>query len=217
MQEPPTGHPSDLADRQASTRRWTRWFGAGLGLLALAAAAAYVSTLPLGEPRTSIPTLDADNAIGHADRGVAIGDAAPDFVAADGAEPMLVDLDGNPIRLHDFAGRPLWIVFWATWCTPCQEEAPVIRDLYHAHRDDDLAVLAIDIQEPAIAVRKYTLGQDLDYAIGLDPRAAVRDLYGGWGLPSHLFLDGSGTIRDRYLGQMTRALMEEHLRAIIAS
>ena len=150
-------------------------------------------------------------------RGVGIGEAAPDFVAADGTEPLLVDLDGNPIRLHDFAGKPLWIVFWATWCTPCQQEAPDIRDLYHAHRGDDLAVLAIDIQEPAVAVREYTLGHDLDYAIGLDPRAAVRDLYGGWGLPSHLFLDGNGTIRDRYLGQMTRQLMEEHLRTIIAS
>lgn len=215
--EPPTGDPPDPAHRQASAHRWTRRFGAVLGLLAVLAAAAYLSTLPLGDPPTSMPTLDPDHAIGHVARGVGIGEAAPDFMAADGTGSLLVDLDGNPIRLQDFAGRPLWIVFWATWCTPCQQEAPDIRDLYHAHRDDDLAVLAIDIQEPAAAVREYAIGQDLDYAIGLDPRAAVRDLYGGWGLPSHLFLDGDGTIRDRYLGQMTRALMEEHLRTIIAS
>jgi thiol-disulfide isomerase/thioredoxin len=217
MQEPPTGHLSDPADRQASARQWTRRFGAVLGLLAIVTAAAYVSTQPFGDPPASLPTFDAGDAIGHVARGVGIGEAAPDFVAADGTEPLLLDLDGNPIRLHDFAGKPLWIVFWATWCTPCQQEAPDIRDLYRAHRDDDLEVLAIDIQEPAVAVRKYTLGHDLDYAIGLDPRAAVRDLYGGWGLPSHLFLDGNGTIRDRYLGQMNRQLMEEHLRTIIAS
>jgi cytochrome c biogenesis protein CcmG/thiol:disulfide interchange protein DsbE len=128
-----------------------------------------------------------------------------------------MDLAGNPIRLDDFAGKPLWIVFWATWCTPCQQEARDIRVSYHAHRDDDLAVLAIDVQEPAAAVREYALSHDLDYAIGLDPTAAVKALYGAWGLPVHFFLDGNGVIRDRYFGQMTGELMEQHLQAIVGS
>ena len=78
-------------------------------------------------------------------------------------------------------------------------------------------MLAIDIQEPAAAVREYAREHDLDYAIGLDPKAAVRSLYGGWGLPAHFFVDGAGVIRDRYLGQLTGELMEQHLRAIIGS
>jgi cytochrome c biogenesis protein CcmG/thiol:disulfide interchange protein DsbE len=203
MQEPPIGHSSDRTGRQPNARRRARRFTAGLGLLVLIGAGAYVSTLPLG----SAPTA-----------GVGIGRSAPDFVGADADhKPLLVDLDGSPIRLDDFAGKPLWIVFWATWCTPCQQEASDIRASYHAHGGDDLAVLAIDIQEPAAAVREYALSHDLDYAIGLDPTAAVKALYGGWGLPSHFFLDGNGVIRDRYIGQMTGELMEQHLRAIIGS
>lgn len=187
--------------------------------MALIVGAAYASTLPLGAP----PTVSGDpaasfRAISSAVAGVGIGQSAPDFVANDAAqEPLLVSLDGQPIRLGEFAGKPLWIVFWATWCTPCQQEASDIRASYHAHRGDGLAVLAIDIQEPAAAVREYALEHDLDYIIGLDPTAAVKDLYGGWGLPSHFFLDGNGVIRDRYLGQLTGALMEQHLRAIIGS
>jgi peroxiredoxin len=149
--------------------------------------------------------------------GVGIGQAAPDFVSADDQKPLLIDLDGRPIRLGDFAGKPLWIVFWATWCIPCQEEVSDIRASYNAHADDGLGVLAIDIQEPSVAVREYALSHDIDYAIGLDSTGAVKDMYGAWGLPSHLFLDGHGVIRDRYLGQLTRELMEEHLIAIIAS
>jgi len=203
MQEPPVGHPSDLTGREPGPRRRARRFSAGLGLIVLLGAAAYGSALPLGGAVTA---------------GVGIGQSAPDFVAADlDRKPLLVDLDGNPIRLADFAGRPLWIVFWATWCTPCQQEASDIRASYHAHRGDDLAVLAIDIQEPAGAVRAYALSHDLDYAIGLDSTAAVKALYGGWGLPFHVFLDRNGVIRDRYIGQMTGQLMEEHLRAIIGS
>jgi cytochrome c biogenesis protein CcmG/thiol:disulfide interchange protein DsbE len=190
---------------------------AGLGLIVLIGGAGYVSTVPLGGAPTASRASDAGfYALGTAMAGVGIGQSAPDFVGGDDhGEPLLVDLAGIPIRLHDFAGKPLWIVFWATWCTPCQQEASYISASYNAHRGDNLAVLAIDIQEPAAAVREYALSHDLDYAIGLDPRAAVRALYGAWGLPSHFFLDGDGIIRDRYFGQMTGELMEEHLRAII--
>lgn len=183
--------------------------------MVLIGAVVFLSTRPLGgTPASRAP--DASFALrGTAgEGGVAIGQAAPDFVGPDG-DPLLVDLDGNQIRLADFAGKPLWIVFWATWCIPCQQEAPDIRASYHTHRGDDLTVLAIDVQEPAAAVREYALSHDLDYAIGLDATAAVKDLYGAWGLPSHFFVDGNGVIRDRYFGQMTGELMEEHLRSII--
>jgi cytochrome c biogenesis protein CcmG/thiol:disulfide interchange protein DsbE len=207
MHDPPTA------------RRSAGRFLAGLGLIVLIAAAVYVSTLRLGGARSASPSPDGGfYAIGSAVEGVGIGESAPDFVGADdNQEALLVDLDGNPIRLDDFAGKPLWIVFWATWCTPCQQEVSDIRATYHAHLDDDLAVLAVDIQEPAAAVREYALNHDIDYTIGLDPTAAVMALYGGWGLPSHFFLDGNGVIRDRYFGQMTGELMEQHLQAIIGS
>jgi cytochrome c biogenesis protein CcmG/thiol:disulfide interchange protein DsbE len=219
MQDPPIGHPSDRTGSRPGARRTARRFTAGLGLMLLIGMAAYVSTLPLGGAPTASRAPDASfHVSGIPVEGVGIGQSAPDFVGADNDHgPLLMDLDGKPIRLDDFAGEPLWIVFWATWCTPCQQEASDIRALYHAHREDDLAVLAIDIQEPAAAVREYALGHDLDYAIGLDSTAAVMALYGGWGLPSHFFLDGNGVIVDRYFGQMTGELMEQHLRSIIGS
>jgi peroxiredoxin len=186
-------------------------------MVALISLAGYISTRPLGEAPTSYaPNTDSDR-IGILPGGVPIGQAAPDFVRASDQEPMLVDLDGNQIRLSDFAGKPLWIVFWATWCTPCQQEASDIRAAFHAHRGEGLQVLAIDIQEPAAAVREYALNHDLDYAIGLDPTAEVKATYGSLGLPSHYFLDGEGVIRDRYIGQLTADLMERHLQSIIGS
>jgi cytochrome c biogenesis protein CcmG, thiol:disulfide interchange protein DsbE len=188
----------------------------GLGLVVLIGSVAFVATRPLGAaPSTPGASFYP---IGPSVEGLRIGESAPNFVAGDSDQsPLLTDLDGKPIRLADFAGRPLWILFWTTWCTPCQQEASHIRAAYHAHRADDLAVLAVDIQEPAAAVREYALSHQLDYVIGLDPAAAVKDLYGAWGLPSHFFLDGNGVIRDRYFGQLTPELMEEHLRAIIGS
>ncbi len=195
-----------------------RRFTVGLCLVALVGGAAYVSTLPIGgaatASRASGTSVAGSGVLGP---GLATGQSAPDFVSTDDAhEPLLLDLDGRPIRLADFAGKPLWIVFWASWCIPCQQEASDIRAAYHAHAADGLAILAIDVQEPAAAVRAYVVKNDLDYPIGLDPTAAVRDMY-GIGLPIHYFLDRDGVIRDRYLGQMTGELMEQHLAAIIGS
>jgi cytochrome c biogenesis protein CcmG/thiol:disulfide interchange protein DsbE len=218
MQVPPIRQPSDRSGRQPGAGRTPRRLIVGLAVAAALGAAAYVSMLPLGGSPTTLPGPGASLfAVGPAE-GVAIGESAPDFLGGEGGhEPLLNDLDGKPIRLHDFAGKPVWIVFWATWCTPCQQEASDIRAAFHAHRGDGLAVLAIDIQEPAVAVREYAAVHDLDYTIGLDPTAAVKALYGGWGLPSHFFLDRNGVMRDRYLGQLTAELMEQHLRTIIGS
>ena len=214
MQGPPSTHPSEPTGPRPRARRSARRLAAGLGVAVLIAGVAYVSTRPLGgSPTASVPEAGASAA--GAGQGVAIGRSAPDFVRASDQEPLLLDLEGRPIHLIDFAGRPLWIVFWATWCTPCQQEASDIRASYHAHRADGLEVLAIDVQEPAVAVREYTLSHDLDYAIGLDPTAGVKALYGSLGLPSHFFLDGDGVIRDRYIGQLTAELMEQHLQSII--
>jgi cytochrome c biogenesis protein CcmG/thiol:disulfide interchange protein DsbE len=217
MHEPSAGPPPHQAIDPSSARRLARRIIARVGLAFVIGAAVVLSTLRLGGSTPARPTDAGLQAIASAVEGIRVGESAPDFVDAGGREPLLTDLDGNPIRLDDFAGKPLWIVFWATWCTPCQQEAIDIRAAYHSHLDDRLVVLAIDSQEPAAAVRKYALGHDLDYPIGLDPAGLVKDLYGAWGLPSHFFLDGSRVIRDRYFGQLTREVMEEHLRAIVGS
>jgi cytochrome c biogenesis protein CcmG/thiol:disulfide interchange protein DsbE len=207
--------PSLGQARRARTRPFRRRVAAGCIAIVLVGVAAFVATRPMGSASSAPP--GRANAIGSVEEGVAVGQAPADFIRPGSQEPLLMDLDGRPVTLADFAGRPLWIVFWATWCVPCQEEATDILAAYHAHRPDGLAVLAIDIQEPTATVRAYVQGHDLDYTVALDPTATVRAQFGGVGLPAHVFLDRRGVIRDRYLGQLTAALMEQHLASIMAS
>jgi peroxiredoxin len=149
-----------------------------------------------------------------AEVGIAVGDRAPDFVRDSGA-PALIGLDQQPVRLTDFAGHPLWIVFWATWCTPCQEEAPDIEAESRAHADAGLSVLAIDVQDPESSVREFMAQHGVEYTVALDSTAAVQNRFGGWALPVHYFIDAQGVIRDRYIGQLSRAGMEQHLGSIL--
>jgi cytochrome c biogenesis protein CcmG/thiol:disulfide interchange protein DsbE len=215
MQDPPAGVPSERALRQPPARRRAKRLVSWVGFALLIGAGAWVATLRLGGASTGPGAANVDvGSTGGQVAGPAIGQLAPDFVSADAREPLLLDLDGHPIRIANFAGKPLWIVFWATWCTPCQQEAADIQAAYHGH-EGDLAVLAVDVQEPAAAARAFVKDRGLHYAIGLDPTAAVKTLYGGWGLPAHFFVGADGVIRDRYLGEMTADLMELHLKAIL--
>jgi peroxiredoxin len=216
MDGPPIGAPPAPSGIRR-TRASVAQIGSALAAILLIVVAAYAATVPLGHgAAASGAPIAGDRAAGSPLEGLSLGDLAPDFVTTDSSrQSLLVDLDGKPIRIDDFAGRPLWIAFWATWCTPCRQEAGDIRDLYHAHQVDNLAVLAVDVQEPTTAVREFVRSNGLDYAIGLDATAAVRALYGQWALPVHFFVDGQGVIRDRYLGQMTRELMEQRLGSIL--
>lgn len=145
-----------------------------------------------------------------------IGQIAPGSAQAPAAPQLvLTDLDGAPVALADFAGHPIWVVFWKTACDPCEEEAPDVAAAYTAHRTDGLVVLGIDVWDTAAAVREYANGDPLDYPIAIAPTSAFLDAYGIWGAPTHYFIDAAGIIRDRYFGPMSRDLIDESLRKII--
>jgi thiol-disulfide isomerase/thioredoxin len=129
----------------------------------------------------------------------------------------LTDLDGNPIRLADLKGRPVWINFWASWCPPCQAETPVLRDVYNAHAADGLALVAISVQETSPDdVRAYVQRYGLPFTVGFDATSAIFHTYHAFGLPTQLFLDRDGVIRNVVLGPVNRPQVEQILAPLLS-
>ena len=183
-----------------------------LPLVAVAAvAAAFLATRPLGgQPRPSFFVIDS------AAPGVQVGQIAPGTVEAPASpELVLTDLEGAPVALRDFTGKPLWIIFWKTACPPCEAEAPDVAAAYAAHRSDGLVVLGIDVWDTAAAVRDYAKEHALAYPIAVDSSAAFKDAYGVWGAPTHYFIGSDGIIRDRYFGPMTAAMIAGSLARVV--
>jgi cytochrome c biogenesis protein CcmG, thiol:disulfide interchange protein DsbE len=151
--------------------------------------------------------------------GLQVGQQAPELTgSSDGRTVGLSDLDGNPIRLADLRGHPVWIVFWATWCPPCQQETPVLRDLYTEHRAQGLSLVAISVQETTPDdVRAYARTYGLDFTIGFDATSAIFATYQGYGLPTHVFLDRNGIIRAVRLGPLGVAEAEQILAPLLGS
>ena len=191
-----------------------------LGIVSSAVAVllvlAYVATRPLGG-NGPVATIDpnAFYRVAAEQEGLQIGQRAPDFVGqSDNQEVRLTDLNGRPLSIAAFRGRPLWINFWATWCPPCQRETPDLRAAYEAHKVDGLALVSISIQEPADIVREYVARYGLTYTIGLDTSAAIMRTYAVYGLPTHYFVDRDGVIRDRWYGPLNRDQIEQRIALI---
>jgi len=176
---------------------------------------------PLSNPATpGLPTPGSGFVpVGDPVEGLRIGDIAPELTGttADGQTIQLTDLDGNPITLAALRGRPVWINFWASWCPPCQEETPVLRDAFAAHEDEGLALVAISVQETTVAdVRAYVSRYSLRYTVGFDATSAIFHTYRAFGLPTQLFLDRDGVIRQVVLGPVTRPQVEQILAPLLA-
>ncbi len=158
--------------------------------------------------------------VGSPEPGLRIGDVAPELTGTTpaGETVELTDLDGNPIRLADLRGHPVWINFWATWCPPCQEETPILRDMHDKYADDGLEVVAISVQETtADDVRAYVERYGLDYTVGFDATSAIFHTYHAFGLPTQLFLDKDGVIRDVVLGPISREAAEQKIQDLLDS
>jgi len=156
--------------------------------------------------------------VGEATEGLQIGERAPELEGEfGGVEVQLHDLDGNLVRLADLRGRPVWINFWATWCPPCQEETPVLREMYENYHADGLELIAISVQETTVEdVRRYVKLYDLDYTVGFDATSAIFHAYHAFGLPTQLFLDREGVIRQVVLGPVTRAQAQAIIEPLLA-
>ena len=63
---------------------------------------------------------------------------APDFT--------VYDIDGNPVNLYDFTGKPLVVNFWVSWCGPCQMEMPDFDSAYEAYKEE-IAFLMINMTD----------------------------------------------------------------------
>jgi peroxiredoxin len=133
------------------------------------------------------------------------GDRAPDF--------SLVSLSGETVPLSQYEGRPLMINFWATWCAPCKVEMPLLQSRYEQH-SDDLAILAIDYDEPKDVVQNFAGQLGLKFPILLDPGGKINDLFLVEGYPTSFFIDSSGVIQAVHVGQLTSQLLDQYLAVI---
>ena len=140
-----------------------------------------------------------------------VGSPAPNF--------LLTDVDGHSVSLASLKGKPVLVNFWATWCGPCRDELPLIRDEYLAHKDQGLQVVAIDFgDESADTVRRFWQGLGLQPAPVLDPAGAASQAYGIQlknGLPVSVLIGRDGRVNSYQPFPLTRDFLDPALGKVL--
>jgi cytochrome c biogenesis protein CcmG, thiol:disulfide interchange protein DsbE len=136
------------------------------------------------------------------------GPAAPAGPAADPSAPSfslpVLGHSAQQISLAGYAGRPLIVNFFASWCTPCQQETPLLARFYRAEHGR-VALVGLDENDAGGSALSFTRAHDVSYPVGFDPEAIAASAYGVDALPQTFFLNASHRIVDRVFGALTPA------------
>ena len=138
-----------------------------------------------------------------------------DFPAPDFQLPLL---DGATlVSPSDYAGRPLFLNFWATWCAPCVRELPALAEFAAEHSANPAgpALLTINLGETGAQVEGFLSEIGLqNLPVALDINQVVKRDYGVQNLPTTFVIDGEGTVRHMKLGEMSYDEMGIYLDAL---
>ena len=160
----------------------------------LAAAVVAVSLATTGSGRTAQP---ADQPA-HAFTVTALGQA------------------GQRVSLSQYAGQPVILNFWASWCEPCQKETPLLASWYK-QQDGHVTLLGLDENDSAASALAFARARGVSYPLGFDPGTVVAADYHVGALPQTFFLDARHRIVDHVAGALTQADLDKGLRLMNAA
>ena len=128
-------------------------------------------------------------------------DAREDAISLDGE-----DLDGDPLAVRDFRGKPVVLVVWGSWCAPCRDEAP---DVVGAANElgDDVQFVGINIRDASTAqAQAFTRKFDVDFPSFYSPSGeallAFPGVLGLRTIPAFAVLDAEGRVAASIIGKL---------------
>jgi cytochrome c biogenesis protein CcmG/thiol:disulfide interchange protein DsbE len=104
-----------------------------------------------------------------------------------------LDSDGT-LSLASLRGKAVVLNFWASWCIPCKDEAPLLEEAWQEHRDRGLVVLGVDAQDFKGDARKFMSRYGLTYPVVHDGKGSTLGRYGITGFPETFFVDRRGNL-----------------------
>jgi thiol-disulfide isomerase/thioredoxin len=131
------------------------------------------------------------------------GSKAPPPPAAKSFTLKVLDRPGQQISLASYAGQPVIINFFASWCTPCKKETPLLARFYKSSHGK-VVIIGVDANDQAGPAEKFVQASDVTYPVAFDPfPAKVTTSYGVFALPQTFFLNSQHRIVKKIIGGVT--------------
>ena len=142
--------------------------------------------------------------------------AGPARVGAAIADFTLTGLTGKQVRLSDYAGQPVPINAWATWCPPCRAEMPALHDFYRAHQAEGFALLAVNAGEAPAQVQSFIQQTGFTFPVLLDPNATLLTELGIRSFPTSILVGRDGKVKRIHIGMLTADQLQTEIAPLLA-
>lgn len=153
---------------------------------------------------TPAPHVVSDPLVGH---------PAPDFSLA----MLRLDTTKSALSLSNFKGKPVVLNFWASWCAPCKEEAPLLENTWKQvqAQGKDLVILGIDFQDSKNDSLSFLQSYSITYPTALDADGSVASKYGITSLPQTIFINRDGTVTGKVARELTAQALSSGIQSIL--
>ena len=121
-------------------------------------------------------------------------------------------LSDGRVALAELRGRPVVVNFWASWCSPCKKEAPILAASAQTHRGK-VIFLGVDVQDFASDARRFLERYESNYVSVRDSGSSTYTAYGLSGLPETFYLDAQGRAIHHTIGELTQEELERGIAA----
>jgi cytochrome c biogenesis protein CcmG/thiol:disulfide interchange protein DsbE len=128
----------------------------------------------------------------------------------------LPSLDGtHTINLSDYAGRPVIVNFWASWCVPCRQEFPLFKHARAAHVADGLEIVGVVHADSADLAQRFATDEGATWPLAQDPNNTAWQAYGNALVPTTYYIDRQGIVRAVSYGPPPSGTLQELLAKIL--
>jgi cytochrome c-type biogenesis protein len=159
-----------------------------------------------------LPNLESRLKFGETSRQTPMTTTAQNFPTA--PDVQFTKLDGSTLRLRDLRGRVVLLNFWATWCIPCRSEIPLLSAMQKDLESRGLSIIGVSYDDTADLVQSFQKEIPQSYQVVLGGREVGAQLPAS-PLPTTYIIDREGRIRDKMIGERTRAAFESAIKPLL--
>ena len=122
---------------------------------------------------------------------------------------------GGSMAAADYAGKPAVVNFWASWCGPCRQEAPIFERLSREYGERGVMFIGVNIQDAESDAEAYLREYDITYPNGNDDDGSISIDYGVIGIPVTFFVSRDGTVQRRWAGVMRETQLRQWIDELV--